>query len=138
MLKRIFCNLFLVAGALPLATLIRLCKNKISVAMEYISAMLVHTMIFTLCVWHMSDLMAGINRVDFFGVINDNPIIMMAYYIKSLGGISQANAVCVVVPLFFYVAVVFAMAEIFQLVKSNWESINAYGQYMGLFLWPWL
>lgn len=26
------------------------------------------------------------------------------------------------------------MAEIFQLVKSNWEAINAYGQYMGLFL----
>lgn len=190
MLKSICVICLLVAGALPLATLIRLCKNKISAALGYISAMLVHTMIFTLCVWHMSDLMVGasmfpvkimagvvgaescicvalivylswrkdiklqlpyvcsskqdilllllsivvflitgmhyfsqvsketitmmadINRVDLFGVINNNPITMMAYYIKSLGGISQANAVCVVVPLFFYVAVVCALWEV--------------------------
>ena len=47
MLKSICVICLLVAGALPLATLIRLCKNKISVALGYISAMLVHTMIFT-------------------------------------------------------------------------------------------
>ena len=57
-------------------------------------------------------MMADINRIDFFGVTNDNPVTVMAYYIKSLGGISQANAVCVVVPLLFYIPVVCALWEV--------------------------
>ncbi len=57
-------------------------------------------------------MMADINRIDLFGVMNDNPITMMAYYIKSLSGISQANAVCVVVPLICYLPVVCALWEV--------------------------
>lgn len=56
-------------------------------------------------------MMADINRIGFFGVTNGDLGVMLGYYLKSLLGISQADAVCLVVPLSFYVAFVVLMWE---------------------------
>lgn len=57
-------------------------------------------------------MMADINRLDFFGLTNADPMIMLGYYLKKLFGISQADAVCIVIPLSFYAAFVAVMWEI--------------------------
>lgn len=56
-------------------------------------------------------MMADINRLDFFGITNSDPMTMMGYYLKKLCGISQADAVCIVIPLSFYAAFVVLMWE---------------------------
>lgn len=56
-------------------------------------------------------MMADVNRVDFFGITNRDFGVMLGYYLKSLLGISQADAVCLVIPLSFYLAFVILMWE---------------------------
>lgn len=56
-------------------------------------------------------MMADINRLDFFGITNGDAMVMLGYYMKKLVGISQADAVCIVIPLFFYAVFVFLMWE---------------------------
>lgn len=56
-------------------------------------------------------MMAYINRLDFFGATNVNPMIMLGYYLTKLGRISQADAICLVIPLSFYFAFVILMWE---------------------------
>ncbi len=56
-------------------------------------------------------MMADINRLDFFGVTNSDAMVMLGYYMKKLLGVSQADAVCIVIPVFFYVVFVFLMWE---------------------------
>lgn len=57
-------------------------------------------------------MMADVNRLDLFGVTNSDPITMMAYYVKSLTGLSPSDVVCVVIPFVFYVPVVCALWEV--------------------------
>ena len=57
-------------------------------------------------------MMADVNRLDLFGVTNSDPVTMMAYYMKSLTGLSPSNVVCVVIPFVFYVPVVCALWEV--------------------------
>lgn len=65
-------------------------------------------------------MMADINRIDFFGVTNGDAMVMLGYYMKKLLGISQVDAVCVVIPLCFYAAFVVLMWEIARtLVGEN-------------------
>lgn len=56
-------------------------------------------------------MMADINRLDFFGITNSDPMVMLGYYLKKLCGISQADAACIVIPLSFYAAFVVLMWE---------------------------
>lgn len=56
-------------------------------------------------------MMADINRLDFFGITNSDAMVMLGYYMKKLLGISQADAVCIVIPVFFYAVFVFLMWE---------------------------
>lgn len=56
-------------------------------------------------------MMADINRLDFFGITNGDAMVMLGYYMKKLLGISQADAVCIVIPVFFYAVFVFLMWE---------------------------
>lgn len=56
-------------------------------------------------------MMADINRLDFFGVTNSDAMVMLGYYMKKLLGVSQADAVCIVIPVFFYTVFVFLMWE---------------------------
>lgn len=54
-------------------------------------------------------MMADINRLDYFGVTNSDPTVMLGYYLKKLFGVSQADAVCLIIPLSFYVPFVILM-----------------------------
>jgi hypothetical protein len=56
-------------------------------------------------------MMADINRIDFFGVTNGDAMVMLGYYFKQLCGISQADAICLVIPLGFYAAFAAVMWE---------------------------
>lgn len=56
-------------------------------------------------------MMADINRLDFFGITNSDVMVMLGYYMKKLLGVSQADAVCIVIPVFFYGVFVFLMWE---------------------------
>lgn len=56
-------------------------------------------------------MMADVNRLDFFGVTHLNPMIMLGYYLTKLTGLSQADAICLVIPLSFYLAFVILMWE---------------------------
>lgn len=56
-------------------------------------------------------MMADINRLDFFGMTNPDIMVMLGYYLKKLFGISQADAVCIVIPLSLYAAFVVLMWE---------------------------
>lgn len=64
-------------------------------------------------------MMADINRLDFFGVTNSDAMVMLGYYMKKLLGISQADAVCIVIPVFFYAAFVFLMWEMAKALFSE-------------------
>ncbi|MBD5539912.1 MAG: hypothetical protein HDR00_01725 [Lachnospiraceae bacterium] len=64
-------------------------------------------------------MMADINRLDFFGVTNGDTMVMLGYYMKKLLGISQADAVCIVIPVFFYAAFVFLMWEMAKVFFSE-------------------
>lgn len=64
-------------------------------------------------------MMADINRLDFFGVTNGDAMVMLGYYMKKLLGISQADAVCIVIPVFFYAVFVFLMWEMAKALFSE-------------------
>ena len=57
-------------------------------------------------------MMADMNRMDLFNVTNGDSVTMMAYYMKALTGISPANMVCIIIPIFFYIPVVCALWEV--------------------------
>lgn len=64
-------------------------------------------------------MMADINRLDFFGVTNSDAMVMLGYYMKKLLGTSQADAVCIVIPVFFYAVFVFLMWEMPKVLFRN-------------------
>ena len=64
-------------------------------------------------------MMADINRIDFFGITNGDFGVMLGYYLKSLIGISQADAVCLVLPLSFYFAFVVLMWEMANILFQD-------------------
>lgn len=64
-------------------------------------------------------MMADINRLDFFGITNSDPMVMLGYYLKKLCGISQADGICIVIPLSFYVAFAALMWEMADTLFKN-------------------
>lgn len=64
-------------------------------------------------------MMADINRLDFFGITNSDPMVMLGYYLKKLCGISQADGICIVIPLSFYAAFVALMWEMADTLFKN-------------------
>ncbi|MCH5279940.1 MAG: hypothetical protein J1E61_00615 [Lachnospiraceae bacterium] len=72
-------------------------------------------------------MMADVNRVDLFGIINGDPGVMLAYYLKALIGISQADAVCLATPLSFYFAFVILMKEMADTLFEDRPSLASRG-----------
>ncbi len=67
--------------------------------------------------------MADVNRVDLFGITNSNSMVMLGYYLHKLMSISVANAVCIVIPISFYVVFTVAMWEVASaLYRKNLNS----------------
>jgi hypothetical protein len=56
-------------------------------------------------------IMAEVNRLDYFGFVNDEPMVMAGYYLNKQWNVSVADAVCILLPLSVYPAVVALLWE---------------------------